>query len=248
MITKELKKLPLSKLIIPDDLYQRLVSKQWVKIKAKNFDILSARELYVTPTDKKEIGYRVIDGGTRLQAALEIGLKEIDCIIVRGITPEQEANIFADQSGKKISPILLFRAKLIAKNPMAIELNNLIKSYGMDVNDGHDNPNRFSAIGTLWGMMVDHHMPIEEVKIAMDFIRDVWEFEDASKHAIFVRATIAYLRSIKYNEEGMEKAKIKLSKVPAIRIIRKADELRAKGHSGSCISIPMAMHKIVKGR
>jgi hypothetical protein len=245
MITKELKKLPLDKLEIPDGEkgYQRTAAERTVRQKAQNWRDYSSRELLVAPVDKKESKYRVIDGGTRLRAALKLGIKEFDCIIYRGITYEEEAGIFADQIGKSIRPVDLFKAKIVEGDLRAITLDEIIRSYDLRLTQHLDSERSFAAVGTLWQLISLKHFSINAIRDIMEFINNTWQFDGASKQGKFIYAIAILYAHQKGDKIKMQAYHNRLKKYSALRIVRRAEELKLKGVTSS-LSIITAIYKM----
>lgn len=79
--------------------------------------------------------FAVIDGQHRTLGAAIRGIDAVPCLILYGVSVEQQADIFAAINGKvtSISPLAIFHAELASKDPTAIMINDLCKEAGVTI-------------------------------------------------------------------------------------------------------------------
>lgn len=93
----------------------------------------------------------VLDGQTRLQVVKELtdNTGVLPCRVFRGLTKEQEALLFlALNNTTKVRPLDQFRVKVTAEDPVAVDINRMIRSYGWDVGSGK-NTGYVNAVAAL---------------------------------------------------------------------------------------------------
>lgn len=120
-------------LIVPRETYQRKLTAQKSKKIAENFDERIANEPKVSFRDGR---YYVFDGQhTIIGRILRNGGKHlpIRCKVFYGLTEEDEANLFAQQTGisTQLSPGAKIRASVFGKNPEDIALVKATESVGL---------------------------------------------------------------------------------------------------------------------
>ena len=78
--------------------------------------------------------YNVIDGQHRLEAAKLKGLKDIPAVIFYGSSTAQQANVFVgvNRDRRTLSSVQLFKASIVAGDPVAVGIDNSLRSAGWD--------------------------------------------------------------------------------------------------------------------
>lgn len=92
----ELREISKHDLTIPVEDYQREGDDAFVAEIARNFNWVKFGALWVSQRANGTIGKLcVVDGGMRLRAALRIGeITEVPCLVYRGLTRQEEAEVF----------------------------------------------------------------------------------------------------------------------------------------------------------
>lgn len=128
-------------LIDASPLYQRVEGRNEKKLhKLKNewdYNLMDA--LMVVP-HPEEYKFYVVDGLGRLTVARQIGLSELDCVIIPGpADPEErlrfEAKHFLRQAicTDPLRPALMHNARVINGDKAAIAVENICREYGVDI-------------------------------------------------------------------------------------------------------------------
>jgi hypothetical protein len=129
----ELRVVPISQLYV-DSVYQRSVSVGSVRVIRRicaNFDWAKFLPVIVAVDGDR---YHVIDGQHRTIAAATIGIKKVPCYIL-SCSPAEAAAAFAAINGNvtPMQPIDLWFAELAARDPNAIELQQVLDAAGVKV-------------------------------------------------------------------------------------------------------------------
>lgn len=97
--------------------------------------------------------YAVIDGQTRAEALSRLGKPLAPCLVYSGMTLQQEAGLFvAIQTERQaMTSASQFRAELIAGDPIAVTVQEVLNGHGMSVEVNSVDPRHFRApIALLW--------------------------------------------------------------------------------------------------
>lgn len=117
-----------------DTAYQRETRQRVLTRLIAEFDIERCGILTVSERDGL---YYVVDGQHRYLAARANGIKELCCEIRRGLSPYQEAEIFARQNVNvtKLRPVDMYKAECFVNRPdsLYVTINEGIAKYGFKV-------------------------------------------------------------------------------------------------------------------
>jgi hypothetical protein len=114
--------------------YQRPVDPKHVRDIVENFDPLYLEEVWVSHRNGR---YYVIDGQNRIAAFKRMSRSHdclVNCKVFRGLTYEQEADMFyhLDSIKKKLRYCDTIRAKAEAKNdPVVLDITRILETYGV---------------------------------------------------------------------------------------------------------------------
>lgn len=78
----------------------------------------------------------LLDGWTRRQVMAELtdNQGELLCHVFEGLTRAEEAQMFLDlNAGNQPSRLEKFRARIVAEDPVAVGVNAIVRSYGLDI-------------------------------------------------------------------------------------------------------------------
>lgn len=143
-----------SELVIPRDLYQRDLKRERVREIAENFNERIANEPKVSARDGN---YFVFDGQHTIAARkmLNGGFDlPITCKVYYGLTPQDEALLFAQQTGfaAKVYPGAKLRALVFAGDPDAIAFMDATESTGLQLSFNQTRgQNRIGCVATAYG-------------------------------------------------------------------------------------------------
>lgn len=154
-----------------DEGVQRQLNESRSKLLADNFDesalgvfTVSARRRTVMPgegevTASVETRYVVLDGQTRLDAirrfagTVDTALPVI-CQVYHGLTCQEEAEIFLSHNDRAaVRTIDKFRLSIVAQEPWAVRLNEIITRHGFEIGRGARPERRFTAIAAARRIM-----------------------------------------------------------------------------------------------
>ena len=129
--TQRIERLPVDRILI--DAYQRTLNNRRVERIAHNFN---HAKLGVPVVSRREDGsFAAIDGQHRLSAMRKLGITTVNCIVLEGLTREQEADYFRRQNEDvaTISTYDLYRAGLYAGDPHYLRIEGVLTKYGYKV-------------------------------------------------------------------------------------------------------------------
>lgn len=144
--------LPFDEMFIDQD-YQRPLT-TFVKRIERLFDPVLFQTLAISDrgTKSKPRRYAIIDGQTRWVAATRIGVIEGPCIIFTGLTPEDEADIFARLQTNRRGMVSWhrFRADLKAKKPEALAIKRIVEAAKFKLGDGQGELKAVAALEAMF--------------------------------------------------------------------------------------------------
>ncbi len=141
--------IPLRELFV-DPVVQRALNQGWASQIAKEFD--PDHMGVVTVSERADGRYAVIDGQHRIAAVRQLfddDTQKIECKVHRGLTTEEEAAMFVGLNNfKRPSGVQLFLKNVIAGDPEAVEINDIVKRQGFRVNGAATDGN-ITCVGAL---------------------------------------------------------------------------------------------------
>ena len=142
---------PLADIVI-DMRYQRNLSPKKVSLIAKNFDAAIAGVLVLSL--RPDGNMYIIDGQHRLEAMRKLGIKEARCMIVTGLTIEQESDkfIWANTARKSPEALNIFRARIIKGDPVALEIKETVEKCGLTIRLNGRGAGGKRTPGQLWAV------------------------------------------------------------------------------------------------
>jgi hypothetical protein len=130
--------------------YQRMPNELKVNSIVRDFDPDAVGVFIVSAREDGTIA--VIDGGHRLAALrmLNMNHMNVNCLVYFGLSVEQEAQIFKTMNDNRTKPKTndLFKAKVVANDADAREIDKILNKYGLSVSNGPA-MNAVRAIGTI---------------------------------------------------------------------------------------------------
>jgi len=166
-----------------DEAYQRPVSYDRIWEIVTNFTWALMEPLWIADRKGKGTLY-IVDGRHRFVSACTLGtdkVPELPCSIRRTEGMEEEAGIFLDLQVKRrrMTAAEQFPAKLIRKDPIALDLQKLMTRWGFKVKGGFSvasrsaSQNEITAIGTL--ELIYHYGGRQRVDGVLQIIREAWD-------------------------------------------------------------------------
>lgn len=144
--------LPLTDIVLSD--YQRGTNARQVNNIVKKFDEAKLGTLTVSDRDGK---YRLIDGAHRARALRILGYTHASCVVLTGLTYEQEADYFRRQNQDKrlLSPGDLFKAGLASGDELCVKISRIVKANGFHIGSGNGNFYDIASVQTLYKIVDD---------------------------------------------------------------------------------------------
>jgi len=132
----------------PESGYQRATNPAQVSSIASKFNETRLGTLTVSARGGR---YHVVDGAHRAKALRILGYTHAPCVVLTGLTFEQEADYFRRQSEDRrlIKPMEFFKAGLASGDERCHSINQIIKSNGFRVGSGKRDFFRISAVKAL---------------------------------------------------------------------------------------------------
>ena len=166
---QSIERVPLNEICIEQ--YQRVLNNARVKRIADNFD--TARVGVLLLSKRGEHNYAIVDGQHRLCAMRQIGLQEAVCIVVVGMSYEDEANYFRIQTkdANALNAYSVYKAGVEAKDEHFLRIDAILSKNGYTVGLKAE-PMVITAVNTLSRVMT---MQGENaLDLALQCIRDAW--------------------------------------------------------------------------
>lgn len=145
---------------------QRMLNTNRVRKLADSFDesalgvfTVSARVSSDALADRVEHRYVVLDGQTRLAALRRFAGTEdtalpVVCQVYHGLTRQEEAEKFLSHNDRAaIRTLDKFRLAVVAQEPWALTLNDLIVQHGFEIGRGSRPERRFTAVASARRIM-----------------------------------------------------------------------------------------------
>lgn len=129
--------------------YQRIASNVQVKNIVKNFN---PKLLGVVKVSYDDGIYNLIDGQHRVLALKILKISFCMCEVHRGLSYQQEAELFSKQSQNRrgLTSGEVFKAKVESQDSYSIDLKNIVEATGFKLSyHGGKSKNQISAIGSL---------------------------------------------------------------------------------------------------
>lgn len=146
MYEQNIRRIPLE--MIRTEIYQRALNMKNVNKIVKEFNPAKLGVLVVSK--HPEGSYAVLDGQHRLTALRRLGYDSANCIVLEGMSMQEEADYFRRQNENKQSLRITdtFNASLYAEDEESLEIKGLMDKYGFRFGKS-GNPMCICAIGAL---------------------------------------------------------------------------------------------------
>jgi hypothetical protein len=215
-----------------DDRYQRPVDASRVKRMATKYDEALVGTLEVSQRNGTG-SYVVFDGQHRLEAAKIVGVTALPCLIHKGLTPEEEAELFValQRQRKNISPLDRFRARLFLGEEIAVGINATVQECGYRIADTKD-PGRYDAIGAV--VAVERIYMRGNLTETLTLLRSLWAGDAKSTDGALMEglSLVEFGYANRLTDERLER----LRAVPPVVILRRAVGPMRGGSSGPLVA------------
>jgi len=226
------------KLMVVDD-YQRPLTTFVEKI-ASHFDPALIGTLCVSKRSAKE--YAIIDGQTRAEGMKRVGLADAPCIVYLGLSRTDEAQLFAKFQTERrgMTSASRFNAQVIAKDPVAVEINEVVTNLGFTID--HNTMNSPMSLRAVAALEYAYHGATagrgaktvkrpDLLSETLETILAAWpKLPDTAKSSVMIRGLAFYLAT---NEPDSERLVDRLSRVTPSDLAKRAEALReGRGMAG----------------
>jgi len=219
------------KRLVVEKYYQRKLSIAKVKKIVRQFNPHAVRVIRVSYRDGK---LYVFDGQHTLMACSIVGLKYVRCEIHRGLTYEEEAELFAmqDENVIRVSQIDKHKALIQAKNEIHLEIEKIISKYGFSIGKhGGTRTNMIASVKTL--EKVFKKVSLQSFENTLYVLRNAWDGSTASLNNQIIKGISEFLEN---NPEADINVLIKkLQKISPQKLKAEADTLKGMGGCESVI-------------
>jgi hypothetical protein len=225
-----------------DERYQRPVDERRVGRMAKQFDERLVGTLEVSQRNGAG-SYAVFDGQHRLEAAKLADIGAVPCIVHKGLTPEEEADLFVtlQRQRKNITPLERFRARVFTGDEDAMLIEEIVNACGFEL----ASYSRSSSHNTLRAVTaVERIYRRGNLPETLMLLRDLWEGDEKSTDG-------ALLEGLSILEEGYghrltEDVKDRLREVAPTVVLRRAMGPMRGGGSAMGVHVASEMRKIAR--
>lgn len=196
---------------------------------AKDFN---SHKLGVLTVSFRDGHYFVVDGQHRLVAAKMVGFKDLMCMILEGLTYEDEALLFATQDDK-VKNVMInhkFSALIEAKNPTALKIKSIVESAGLELSfRGYKSNNQIIAIATIQTIFKQYgEFGLYKV---CKLIKDTWNGKPLSLDKNIINGVYFFIKTYETDMDDKMFVK-KLTEVEPLVIIREGkSDITYKGGS-----------------
>jgi len=178
--TTEFDAIPVSKLVI-DGRYQRQVNDHRVGKMVENWkpSLVGTLEVSKRPNGT----YAVFDGQHRLSAIKALSLKKAPCIVHKGLTVQDEADLFVrlQRDRRTATPVERFKAQVFSGDKFATDISDIITRCGFKVGT---NPGDLRAVTSA--ERVARGYGLEVLELTLGTIRDIWFGDDYALDAVII--------------------------------------------------------------
>ena len=160
---QQIQMIPLARIVTED--YQRVLNMRNVAGIVRDFDPAKLGVLVVS--HRKDGSYAVLDGQHRLTALRKMGFAAANCIVLEGMTIQQEANYFRHQNENKQSLRIAdtFNAAVWAEDEESVTIKAVLDRYGFRLGkSGH--PMCICAIGALQSIIRQFGVAVLDLTLA----------------------------------------------------------------------------------
>jgi hypothetical protein len=162
--------LPVDKLKLGE--YQRNTDLKRAKLIATNFDVAKLGLLVVS--NRSGI-YYLLDGAHRASALRLLNYSHTRCIVLHGLTYQQEADYFRTQrdNTRSLTQYSLFKAGVEAEDPLCIAIQEIAEKHGFEIRATSKNFKFLSAIHALRTVATVYGNDVLDTTLRL--IRETWD-------------------------------------------------------------------------
>jgi hypothetical protein len=163
-------------------------------IEALNKDFQEDHSGFILVNQRADGTLWVLDGQTRRAVHINRQLRWIKAEMLYGLTQEQEAEVYLLKCiNAKRMPVDFFLAEYIARRPMAVMIHKVLDARGIEIESYASTQRYRGAEATpvvtcvsYLKRMIAREPTGEALGMALDLIKDTWEYSGNSLTAIFL--------------------------------------------------------------
>lgn len=219
----KIERVPIDKLFI-DRRYQAKLSPSRVKRLQENYSPVAAGLLLVSARNNGM--FAVIDGQHRLRAMQNLGATHALCVVVVGLSSAEEADLFikCNTNRKRPKAIDVFRARLEANDPVALEIKEVVESFGYRIGFADKKPSKrgLVCVGAL--DMIYSRRGVDGLRKALAVVFEAWPDSALANQAIVIDGVNRFLAHYE-TEISIQQLIERLSKHEPAILLREARAL-----------------------
>lgn len=205
-VEQRIEQVPLDRMIL--DVYQRNLNARNIAAIARNFN--EARLGVLVVSERSNGFFAVLDGQHRLAAMRQLGIQSANCIVLEGMTLQEEAEFFRRQSENKQNLRVkdLFNAGIYAGDAQCVEIQKLLDKYSFRIGgSGHAKTvnalDALISIVKLYGYevleytlaVIDATWPTDRVVMRREMLAPLAEFGHRFRNKVTVSRFAARMMS-----------------------------------------------------
>lgn len=145
--------------LIVDDRYQRPLNEVWIRQRMEVFDPYLVGTLDVS--ERKDGTLAIMDGQQRAELLRNVGYLDVHAALYPRMSLEDEAAFFVrkNRDRKNMTPFYTYRAKLVAGDPITIEVNDTVTTAGFTISGQTNDKDAIGAVRAVektYVMQTDH--------------------------------------------------------------------------------------------
>lgn len=207
-------------------------------------------------SERSKTRFAVIDGQTRAEGMKRRGETMAPCLVYFGLEPADEAALFALFQTKRrgMTSGSRFLAQVYAKDPHAVEINDVVQGLGFQITAGGTAPQGINAVAALEyvfhgarvGKKAKQTRDPELLAKVLETIKAAWPtLPETSKHSSIIRGLGFYFTNQGRNAD-LERLSLRLNKVTPTSLAKRAQSLREG--EGSTQNSPAFMARAIEAQ
>ena len=204
-----------------DPAYQRPLRETKINMMWRTFDPAELTAIVVSRRD--DGGLWVLDGQHRIELLTRLGKTVVLADVREGLTREQEAHLFyrLNEGQTKVGSWDKFRARMAAKEPVAMRIAEIIGKHGFHVGRS-DEDHAIQAVSAL-----EDIYSIGRLDKTLAIISTVWPNDKTAREAVILQGMGAFLQTFD-GQMGWDDGRILevLDKIGPSAIQRRAREIQ----------------------
>jgi hypothetical protein len=206
--------------------YQRVTSDGQVEDIVNGFDDAKVNVLTVSLREGK---YHIVDGLHRSKALKDLGITHALCIVLTGLTYEQEADYFRKQNINKRNILTFddFKAGLEAKDEVCLKINDILKANEFQIGKGGFY--KIASIHALFTIVKDYGYKTLDDTLCM--LANTWSSIPKASSSEFLLGAAEFV-----SRYGIAEFAERMKEKYAVIFFEYTEAMRVRGYAGSVSS------------